>query len=24
VLRTQTPSLVRHLWIVDWLESIKT
>jgi hypothetical protein len=24
VWRTQTPFLVRHLWILDWLESIKT
>jgi hypothetical protein len=22
--RTRTPFLVRHLWILDWLESIKT
>jgi hypothetical protein len=24
VWRTQTPFLVRHPWILDWLESIKT
>jgi hypothetical protein len=24
VWRTRTPFLVRHLWILDWLESIKT
>jgi hypothetical protein len=24
VWRTRTPFLVRHPWIVDWLESIKT
>jgi hypothetical protein len=24
VWRTLTPFLVRHLWILDWLESIKT
>jgi hypothetical protein len=24
VWRTRTPFLVRHLWIIDWLESIKT
>jgi hypothetical protein len=24
VWRTQTAFLVRHLWILDWLESIKT
>jgi hypothetical protein len=24
VRRTQTPFLERHLWILDWLESIKT
>jgi hypothetical protein len=23
VRRTRTPFLVRHLWILDWLESIK-
>jgi hypothetical protein len=22
--RTRTPFLVRHPWILDWLESIKT
>jgi hypothetical protein len=24
VWRTRTPFLARHLWILDWLESIKT
>jgi hypothetical protein len=24
IWRTRTPFLVRHLWILDWLESIKT
>jgi hypothetical protein len=24
VWRTRTPFLVRHSWILDWLESIKT
>jgi hypothetical protein len=24
VWRTRTPFLVRHPWILDWLESIKT
>jgi hypothetical protein len=24
VWRTQTSFFVRHLWILDWLESIKT
>jgi hypothetical protein len=24
VWRTQTSFLVRHLWILDWLESTKT
>jgi phage terminase large subunit GpA-like protein len=24
VWRTQTPFVVRHLWLLDWLESIKT
>jgi hypothetical protein len=24
VRRTRTPFLVRHLWFIDWLESIKT
>jgi hypothetical protein len=24
VRRTGTPFLVRHLWILDWLESMKT
>jgi hypothetical protein len=24
VWRTRTPLLVRHPWILDWLESIKT
>jgi hypothetical protein len=24
VWRTQTPFLVRHLWILDWLELMKT
>jgi hypothetical protein len=24
VQRTRTPFLVHHLWILDWLESIKT
>jgi hypothetical protein len=24
VWRTRTPFLVRHPWILDWLESVKT
>jgi hypothetical protein len=24
VWRTRTPFLVHHLWILDWLDSIKT
>jgi hypothetical protein len=24
VWRTRTPFLVHHVWILDWLESIKT
>jgi hypothetical protein len=24
VRRTRTPFLVRHLWILDWLDSMKT
>jgi hypothetical protein len=24
VWRTQTPFLIRHPWILDWLESTKT
>jgi hypothetical protein len=24
VWRTRTPFLVCHLWIIDWLQSIKT
>jgi hypothetical protein len=24
VWRTRTPFLIRHPWILDWLESIKT
>jgi hypothetical protein len=24
VRRTRTPFLVHHLWILDWLESLKT